>query len=235
MKKYSFSLLLLLLTALAAEAQRSSEAGLFLGVSNYMGDLSPSPVAANETQFAFGGQYRHMLEPKFGLKGSVSYAKISGNDANKPITSPDPQLRGFSMEAGMLEFAMQGEYHILGVSRYDDVGIFNRQFSPFIGLGLALTFAEAEVDDGGDEDVRFPESDDTSTFITFPITLGVRFDITESIVLTGEFGLRATLSDYLDGISQNGNPGTNDHYFLGGISINYMIEAEYGPAASPSN
>lgn len=212
--------------------QRSTEAGLFLGVSNYMGDLSPTPIAASETQFAFGGHYRYMLNAKLGLKASVAFAKISGADVNKPVVNPNPNPRRFSMEAGLLEFAIQGEWHPLATPRFDNAGVYTRQCSPYVGFGFGLTFAEAEVQAGNNSKVQFPEPDDASAFITLPITLGMRFDVGEYLILSAEFGLRATFSDYLDGVSQNGNPEANDHYFMGGVSVLYLIEAEYGARAN---
>ncbi len=232
MKKSLLLATLLLCSTFYIFAQTSSEAGLFIGVANYMGDLAPKPIAANETQLAFGGQYRYMVHPKIGIKGSVSFAKISGADANKPTSSPDMNRRDWEMEAGILEVAIQGEYHFLGQSRFNNAGLYNRQASPYIGLGLGLTFGDAEVDTNGSNSARFPEADDTSSFIVFPVTLGIRFDITESLIMSGEFGLRATLSDYLDGISVNGNPDANDHYFLAGVSVLYLINADYGASAT---
>lgn len=209
-------------------AQGSAEVGLFIGVSNYMGDLAPSPIAANETQFAFGGQYRQMLSPYFAVKGSVTYGKISGSDLNKPTFQAVKENSGRQMESGLLEFTLQGEWHFLGTPRYNNAGLYNRQVSPFIGLGAGLLFANAKVSAPEGSNRRYPEADDSSTFLVFPMTLGIRFDLTESLVMAGEFGLRATFTDYLDGISQTGNPNTNDHYFFGGISVLYLFEADYG-------
>jgi OOP family OmpA-OmpF porin len=208
-----------------ANAQRSSEAGIFLGVANYMGDFAPTPIAASETNLVFGGQYRYMLNTQLGIKGSVSFGKISGDYLNKPGSTRDLQ-----METGLLEIGLQAEWHFLATSRFNNAGVYTRQASPFIGGGLAVAFGESKVTAPLNDTNRYPEADDKSAFVVFPITLGMRFDISEGIIMTGEFGLRATLSDYLDGVSQTGNPDKNDHYFFGGISVLYLIEAEYVPA-----
>lgn len=225
-------LITLLILPFSALSQRSSEAGLFIGVSNYMGDLAPAPLAANETNLAFGGHYRYMLNPKTGVKGSVSYAKLSGSDANIPLADPRPGVRRWEMETGLLEAALQMEWHPLGSSRFNNAGVYQRQLSPFIGAGLGLAFGDAEVKVPEDDQARFPEADDKSAFIVFPVTLGIRFDLSESLILTGEFSVRGTFTDYLDGISQSGNPDANDHYMFGGVSILYLIEADYGPSPS---
>jgi len=215
------------ISAYQLEAQRSSEVGGFIGLSNYMGDFAPTPVAANETNLSFGGHYRYFLNPTLALKGSVSFARISGDYANIPNATRD-----LKMETSLLEIGLQGEWHFLATSRFNNAGVYARQASPFIGAGIAAAFGEADILAPNNDKVRYPEADDSSTFIVFPITLGMRFDLTEYLIMTGEFGLRATLTDYLDGVSVTGNPDANDHYFLGGISILYLIDAEYGASYS---
>ncbi|MCO6480820.1 MAG: hypothetical protein J5I94_29530 [Phaeodactylibacter sp.] len=212
--------------------QASSEAGVFIGVANYMGDLAPSPLAANETRIAFGGHFRRMLNPKAALKGSVSFGKLTGADANIPMTETRVASRGWEMSTGILEAALQMEWHPLGGPRFNNAGVYQRQISPFIGAGLGLAFGDAKVKVPQNDQTRFPEADDKSAFIVFPMTLGIRFDVTESLIVTGEFSVRGTFTDYLDGVSENGNPGANDHYMFGGISILYLIEADYGPSYS---
>ena len=110
--------------------------------------------------------------------------------------------------------------------------MYQRQISPFIGAGLGLAFGDAKVKVPDNDKTRFPEADDKSAFIVFPMTIGIRFDVTEALIVTGEFSVRGTFSDYLDGVSQNGNPNANDHYMFGGISILYLIEADFGPSYS---
>ncbi|MCB0571917.1 MAG: hypothetical protein KDC66_19250 [Phaeodactylibacter sp.] len=229
-KRLPFPLLLFLFSFLFLNAQRSSEAGIFIGASNYMGDLSPSPLAANETHLAFGGHYRYMAGPKLGLKGSVSFGKISGSDSNIPLEDPTQGARRWDMEAGLMEVALQAEWHFLGTPRYNNAGLYTRQASPFLSAGLGLAFAEAKITTADGDKVRFPEPDDKSAFIVLPLSAGVRFDITESILLAGEFGVRATFSDYLDGLSEYANPKHNDYYLFGGITILYLIDAEFAPA-----
>lgn len=228
MKKIAF-FFPLLLWFYSLNAQRSTEAGLFFGASNYMGDLAPSPLAANETNLAFGGHYRYMVGPKLGLKGSVSFGKISGSDTNIPRAEPRQASRRLEMEAGLLEVALQAEWHILGTSRYNNAGLYSRQASPFISAGLGLAFAEAKVSTHQIDKYRFPEPGAKSAFIVLPVSAGVRFDLTEAISLSGEFGVRATFSDYLDGLSAYANPDRNDYYLFTGISVLYLIDAEYGP------
>lgn len=231
MNKLLFTWLMVCFIPLSAFAQGSTEAGLFLGASNYMGDLSPSPVAANETHLAVGGQYRQMFTPTFGIRGTVSISKLSGDDANKPIPFPQEGNRRWSMEAGLFEVAMHAEWHPMAEARFNNAGLYKRQFSPFVGLGFGLAFAESEVSITDEKDrLKFPENGDKSSFFVTPITLGIRFDVTDIWMISGEFGVRPTFSDYLDGVSQNGISENKDWYLQGGITILYLIQAELGPA-----
>lgn len=233
MKKLAILLIIALAMPFDTFAQSSTEAGVFIGVANYMGDLAPTPLAANETRVAFGGQLRRMLNPKTGLKGSVTLGKLTGDDINIPMTESTASGRRWEMSTGILEAALQVEWHPLGGPRFNNAGVYERQISPFLGAGFGLTFTNAKVKVPADDKTRFPEADNKSAIIVFPLTLGIRFDVTESLIVTGEFSVRGTFSDYLDGVSQNGNPDANDHYMFGGISFLYLIEADYGP--SPGN
>lgn len=224
------TLSLLMILGLTAHAQRSSEAGIFIGACNYMGDLSPNPLAANETNLAFGGHYRYMASPKLGLKGSVSFGKITGSDANISSREPKEGARRWEMEAGLLEVAMQAEWHFLGTSRYDDVGLYARQASPFVSTGLGIAFAEAKIKTPKDDMVRFPEPDDKSAFIVLPVSVGMRLDVSEFVILSGEFGVRATFSDYLDGLSKYASTKHKDYYLFGGVTVLYLIDAEFARA-----
>lgn len=221
-------LLLLLPITISLYGQRSSEAGLFIGASNYMGDFAPTPIAANETKWVVGGQYRYMLNPKLGIRGGVNYGRFSGDYFNKPNNN----TRDLQMELDLLEVTLQGEWHFLAKGRFNNAGVFNRQFSPYIGLGIGVAFGEAEVTGPNNDRLRYPEPDDKSAFLVFPMALGLRMDLSEDLILTGEFGLRATTTDYFDGVSQTGNPNKNDHYFFTGFSVLYLIEADYGSSYS---
>ncbi|HMQ48211.1 MAG TPA: DUF6089 family protein [Saprospiraceae bacterium] len=231
MNKLLFTLIIGFLLPSLILAQTSTEAGLFIGASNYMGDLSPSPVAANETHLAVGGQYRQMFTPNFGVRGTVSMSKISGDDANVPKAVPNENNRRWSMEAGLFEVALHAEWHPMSQPRFNNAGLYSRQFSPFVGLGLGLAFAEAEVKTTDEKDrLKFPENGARSSYFVTPITFGIRFDVTENWMISGEFGVRPTFSDYLDGVSENGISENKDWYLQGGITVLYLIQADLGPA-----
>ncbi len=68
-----------LLSSLGSFAQ-INELGVFLGGSNYIGDIgSTRYIWPND--YAIGGIYKWNMNPHFTIRATYTYAKISGDDA----------------------------------------------------------------------------------------------------------------------------------------------------------
>lgn len=224
-KYLCFTLLVGLALPFATSAQTSSEVGLLLGFSSYAGDLAPGPFALRQTRPAVGGFYRYMFNRQFAFKASGIYGQIKGDRLDVPtFVSPDKNVE---MKAGILEITGNVEYFPFGGPRFNNAGLFIPRWSPYISLGLGLTFADAQITTGPEySGGKFPESDARSTFLTLPLVGGLRLDATENLTLGLEIGARTPFSDYLDGVSQNANPDSPDWYWIGGISISYFLRGE---------
>lgn len=218
--------LLLCLFSTLLSAQKSTEMGIFAGVSQYQGDLAPSPVAASETNLALGGVYRYMLNSNLGIKGTVTWGKISGDDQNRQDFRPGQ--RNWQMESNVFELAVHSEWNFFGTGRYGNTGLLSRSYSPFVSLGLGVALTNVDLVVPSDDRGKIPEPNAASTFLVLPISAGLRLDITEDFVLTAEFGSRVTFSDQLDGVSINGNPKKDDWYFFTGISFIYVLDELVG-------
>ncbi len=216
----------LLLGSGALTAQKSTEAGIFVGIAQYQGDLSPTPIAASETNLALGGLYRYLLNSNLAIKGTVTWGKISGNDRNRE--SFRPGQREWSMENSIIELAMHSEWNFFGTNRYSGSGLFVPRYNPFVSVGLGAAFTNLRLQMPAEDRSKIPEPDAISTFLVVPISAGMRFDISPDFLVTAEFGTRATFSDYIDGISYNGNPNKNDWYFFAGISLIYVLDELVG-------
>ncbi len=216
----------LLLFSLFLNAQRSTEGGIFLGVAYYQGDLAPSPIAASEARPAVGGIYRFLFGEHFALKGSATWAKLSGKDDNRPSFVAGE--RNWTMRSTILELGVHPEWHFFASDRYGTTGLYSRKYSPFISVGLGAAFTKINLDVPTEDRFKIPESKAKSTFLVIPITAGVRFDITEDWLIAAEFGTRCTFSDYIDGVSLNGNSKKDDWYFFTGISVVYLIQEIVG-------
>ena len=203
-------------------AQQKMEFGLFGGFANYQGDLVKNPVALSETKLSYGGFLRYHLNDKVKIRGNFLYGYISGNDDNN--SDSGLKQRGWSFEANILEACFIGEYHPFGRSRMGNTGIFARQVSPYVGLGLGIATFTPKVSVTNPQDVGlFPEQDEKTLSASVPIIFGVRADLMENFSLGVEIGWRATFNDYLDGVSKNGNNNRNDWYVMAGVTASFFF------------
>lgn len=228
-KNLSFVALITLLTPFALMSQKSSEMGVFLGISSYSGDLASGPFVTRHIKPAGGLFYRYMFTRKFGFRAMANYGAIAGELIDNPTFNAQINRaeENYTMKAGLLEIGALAEWFPLGGPRFNNAGLFVPRWSPYLGIGLGLAFADAEITTGPEyRGGRFPEEDDKSTFLSVPIVGGLRLDMTEDITLSFEMGARPAFSDYLDGVSENGGPDNIDWYWIGGIKISYLLKGE---------
>lgn len=207
---------------LPLSAQRYVEMGFFCGFANYQGDLSKSYFQLGETKAALGGILRYHLNPKVDLRGSLFFGAISGDDKN----SPELQERKFRFKSNILEAGIMGEWKMFGKPRFNAVGVFIPNFTPYLFGGVAYTYAEATTECYkpeclGNGQSPFPEQGYHPNYISMPVGFGLRYDFSEYVSLGGEWGYRAIFSDYLDGVSATANSKGNDWYFFTGGTISF--------------
>ncbi|NET33013.1 MAG: hypothetical protein F6K19_13510 [Cyanothece sp. SIO1E1] len=190
-------------------------------MSAYQGDLSPSPFAASDLGIVAGITYRQFFHPRYAFKIAGAFTQISGSDM--PYAARED--RGLEMDGSLMEFTVNAEWHILGSSRFSNVGAFSRQFSPYVSIGMGVARANAEVGYAGSASTM-KEENDVSTFFIVPINVGIRFEMTKAITLTLDVGTRPVFSDYLDGVSRMGADHTNDWYTMGGLTFLYTFQAD---------
>lgn len=222
MKRLKYLIFLLLPVAL--HAQQPLEGGFYGGMVTYQGDLAEGQVEFAELNIAAGVFLRYHPHDKWKVKGNVIYSHISGSDANAKSNKKYLQARGWSFESHIVEVTLSGEYHPIGRSREDNIGMFRRQTSPYVGLGVGVANFDPQITTTKPEDEdRFPELDAKTTSVSFPVTVGVRIDFHKHFTAGVEAGWRMTLNDYLDGVSVNGNPNKNDPYIFAGVSVSYFF------------
>lgn len=204
--------------------QTSSEIGLSYGTFIYYGDLAKDHGTLEEFGTVFGINYRYMFNRKIGIKGSFAFAQYEGSDRASGI---HPE-RDWAFTASMFESSAQIEYHPIGTGRKNFAGMFNRnKISPYFFFGMGMAYIDPKVTVPEKDRRLFPEHEDpTSLIAVAPIGAGIRFDIGRFALLSLEFGKRLAFSDYLDGISINGNSATNDWYAFGVFGFAVLLGAE---------
>ncbi|HFA49428.1 MAG TPA: OmpA family protein [Bacteroidetes bacterium] len=198
-------------------------AGVFLGYSNYFGDLVEPTFTFDQANAAFGIFIKNQISYRFGLKANLYYSNIEGSDLNYDRN----EGRGSSFESSLVELAVRGEYDFRRKKNYDyqegdtefmEAGTYKKKIVPYIFLGLGAAFVNPDVVYGA-----YSNGDDVADYsnvhLTVPVGLGVRIDLSRKMYLGLEWGERITFTDYMDGVSLSGNQDDNDVYATGGITL----------------
>ncbi len=202
--------LVLTILPLFAHAQYL-DAGILLGASNYLGDLSKnsSAVYPGETKPAIGVLARYNFSDRFGARLGLTYTSVSGRDANVRQDEFIRQ-RNLSFNSRIVELSLLGEVNLPG---YQPYGLF-RPFSPYLFGGVAIfnynprtrylgNWVKLQpLGTEGQGLAQYPGRRRYSTVsLAIPFGAGVKYALTDKLTLGLELGARYTLTDYLDDVS----------------------------------
>jgi outer membrane protein OmpA-like peptidoglycan-associated protein/opacity protein-like surface antigen len=215
-----------------AQMQDKWEAGVFLGVANYQGDLVETTLfTPQETNFGFGVSLKKHFNPNWSVGLGFKHGKLSGDDQNFSENASRAR-RNFSFSSPVNELALRLEWDPLGHKRYNEDGTFNRKLTPYLFVGAGMTFFNPETTYGNGvyPDQAFEQRVNTdksnggaSTGFVTPVGAGLRYDLNQKWNLGLEFGYRPPFTDLLDGVAESGDPDNNDWYVFGGLTIGYKF------------
>lgn len=189
-----------------ANAQ-SLEAGVFLGIANYQGDLQPGHFISNESKVAYGVFAKKQVLDYLKVRVAFNKGEISGSDNNSQ-EGTGRRKRNLNFRSTIMDFGVQGEFHPFPLV-FDEP----KMFSPYVMLGInGFTFNPQTFYDGKWQNLaelgtegQFLEGSSVSPYKTFqvavPMGIGVDLAVSEYNKVGLEFGLRKTFTDYLDDVS----------------------------------
>ena len=193
------------------------EIGVFLGGSNYIGDVGPTTyIAPNEP--AFGLLYKWNKSPRHSYRFSYTQSEITSNDLNSKETSRNQ--RNYRFENDLKEVSLGLEFNFFDFNLHES----STKITPYVASGLnyflakyTLTNAKADLTVAGRTERR--------KSIAIPMIVGIKSKITPSFVLALETGARYTLTDNIDGsFNQDfGNINNNDWYVFSGVTLTYTF------------
>jgi opacity protein-like surface antigen len=193
--------------ALMVQAQ-SFDVGFQLGASNYLGDLSDNSgkVILKNSGFDIGAFARYNFNRLVGVKLGFNYTNLSAEDASASFESI--RQRNLSFRSPVYEFALTGELNIPGFQSYN----LNQPISAYLFAGIGATIFDPQaiyenqwvslqqIGTEGQGMDGFAAPYNTVTMV-IPFGLGVKYAITDQLVLGLELGARKTFTDYLDDVS----------------------------------
>lgn len=211
--------LLFLLAFFTMNAQ-IHEVGVFVGGSNYVGDVGATTYIA-PNKLALGFLYKWNKSPRLSYRASITGAYFSAYD----IESDDPSRnqRGYSFKNTIKEVSLGIEFNFFEFNLHES----KRQFTPYVHSGINYfrtndihLISPTEISGNGDD----------ISSLAIPMTLGIKSNILPKVILALEVGARYTFTDNLDGSNPKnnnfikfGNINNNDWYIFSGLTLSYTF------------
>ena len=199
-------------------AQDKWQFGVAMGKVNYLGDLVEPSFTFDHSKFASGVLLRYQFKKHINLRSTLLIGNLVGDDANYMSNA----ARMASFKTSFFELSLLGEYDLFHISG-NSKGIFTDNFTPYAfgGLGFALIDSAPQFGSNSPEIAADRAAQFSDVQPVIPIGFGVKYNIVKNIIIGLEMGIHMSFTDYLDGISNAGNPASNDHFF------SYTINAVY--------
>lgn len=216
MKKILF-IIAFVIAGIGLHAQKTMEIGILGGGMYYIGDLNPGTPFLM-TKPAYGGVARLNLNPRWTVKLSGIYGSIAGDDN----VSNARENRELKFESNITDISAVIEFNFFNYI----TGSTRNFITPYIFGGFGVFIFEPMADgyklrDLGTEgqNVGFNgRSRYLTTQVSFPFGIGFKYSLNKRLGLAVEWGMRKTMTDYLDDVSTT--------YYLEGESINPDVPDE---------
>lgn len=212
MLKKLLPVIFIFLTSLSF-GQYLTDYGFSVGASNYLGDIGGGEgtrrdfvmdMKFNATRWNLGGFYRYRISPKIGIKGTLNYIRLAGDDAN--TTYPYRRGRNLNFKNDMFELAAIGELYIYKVNDVGGTGRYTSDFNLYLfgGAGLFYSNPKGQAANGDwialqplqTEGVAYSKFN-----FTIPAGVGFYYTINRKYRLGMEISWRTTFTDYIDDVS----------------------------------
>jgi hypothetical protein len=196
---------ILWLTSVSSAFAQYWEAGLMGGITGYSGDLQHSRLEISSMRPAAGLTARYNFSPIWAARAQLLYGGIAGSDAT--AIREGLRSRNLSFTNQIIELSAQMEWNIMAFNILE-----GQKHSPYLFAGVGVFYhnpraqyqgktyslrslgTEGQTLEGGKKYLPVSAS--------FPIGGGVRFAMGYKYVLGFEFGMRPTLTDYLDDVGK---------------------------------
>lgn len=218
----SIALILALGMVIGLNAQSKFwEGGLILGGSVMHGDLVDQRMGSmNDVNPVFGLMARRYFNENLAFRANIIHSRLKADDRRSFRLTE----RGFRTETPLTELSVDLQYDILG-HRRGKTGLEPGLLSPYIfaGIGLGFTNPKTNYNNRNGVTTLDQNADVSNTRFVLPAGAGLRLDMKPNLAVALEIAPRATFSDYLDGVSQSGNPDKDDWYAFGTVQLLYKF------------
>ena len=229
---YKIKFFFVLIFFLSQSYSQKNELGLFIGGSNYVGDVGPTTFI-NPNEIIAGLLYKRNLNNRIALRGSVSYGNLYSDDL-LPGSSASRIIRGYNFKNTLTDFNIGFEFNFKEFDIEDE----SKQHTFYIHSGLSYflnKFNEADYLKTVVPPPATSKSPRDEKEFSLPISLGLKFKPLEKRFTFGfEISANYSFTDDLDGsdeVVKESNPSlgpfggnlSNDWYFFTVFKITYIF------------
>lgn len=216
------TVIIITLFSIQFSAAQIHEIGLYLGGSNFIGDVGATDYIAPKN-LTIGGIYKWNRSPRHSYRISLLFSELEGIDKNSD--DPSRQIRGLEFNSQIIELSAGMEFTFL------DFNLHKGGFvsTPYLYTGVTVT----KHDNFFLANSGQLESEGTESFAYgIPMVVGYKAAIAQHFVLAFEIGARYTFSDEIDGSVPDaeelqsrsfGNLNNNDWYTFTGVTLTYTF------------
>ncbi|GAB3959240.1 DUF6089 family protein [Spirosoma harenae] len=202
-----------LFISLNVQAQKI-ELGASLGGMLSKNDVTPA-INPRFIRPAVGAFFRYNVSRSFSIRAAGAIGGIRGED--KYSSDPLQQARNFSFRTNINELSVDFEYNFLNYTPTPKA----KNWTPYVFGGIGVCkFNNDVIRVGG--------------VMTYPLGIGVKYEIKRPWSVGAEFGTRFTRHDYLDALGDvtfgpavtkttQGNPSLSDNYTYIALTLSYTF------------
>lgn len=187
------------------------EYGVGIGLNHYLGDLNPLDHI-DHPNLTVGAFYLHNFNNYIGIKFMANYVKMGYADAytDRPLY----KRRNLSFNSDNIEATVNAQFNFFHFlpgfpghefTPYLAVGIGILNYNPYTYIGVNNQQEKVYLRPLGTEGQKSTTPHDGKKYgsiaAVFPISMGLKYALTEKINIFGEIGYRFTTTDYLDDVS----------------------------------
>jgi hypothetical protein len=218
MNRYFF--VIFFLFAISSSKAQIHEIGVFLGGSNFIGDVGPSTYI-KPNKLAFGLLYKWNRSPRHSWRFSYTQSQVTSYDEDSDI--PSRNERDFHFKNNLKELSAGLEFDFSNFDLHND----RPQFSPYVFSGLSYVRYEGLYIENGKYKV-----DKNKGTLAIPMIVGLKGRIFQSFVIGFEVGARYSFADDIDGSNPKnskyealkfGNLTSKDWFVFSGITLTYTF------------
>ena len=204
-------------------SQNTGEAGLMFGLASSNVDIAPDVQVFYRN---YGAYVKKQLNNYVGIRLNVEMQKMGSHDILS--TLPYVHDRNADFLLNTIEASVLGEFYFLNYIS----GSRNKKFTPYLGLGVGYLYTLEKIRNNNTSVLTPPYK----LPLTFPLNLGLKYNVFNRFNLFAEATYRYTNFDNLDFLTDQNSTSTgfqgsrtgNDQFFSGKVGISYSFNKIYG-------